>query len=191
MLKKSNINLYYYKFIKRGFMKKLNYLIVLFFTSFLLFSSCSDDESIVDKVEYTLTESLFTSASNSIQTNINNGNMAHNGNAEMSGNETFRDVFTNLSNVNSKANPGDIVTKYVYGKDENNGKGSLQVAFAMVKQMNGFGDEHGNWYWYIIPADQSGNLNFDSITLVANQSDCSGCHSGAGEENDYRFVYAY
>lgn len=169
-------------------MKKLNYLFVLFFASFLLFSSCSDDDD--NKVEYTLTESLFNSASNSIQTNINNGNMAHNGNSEMSGNETFRDVFTNLTNVNSKANPGDIITKYVYGKNENNEKGSLQVAFAMVKQMNGFGDEDGNWYWYIIPTDQEGNLNFNSITFVPNQSDCSGCHSGAGEGMDYRFVYA-
>lgn len=169
-------------------MKRFNYLISIFAISFLVvFTSCSEDDDDKDTaIEYSLTESLFNSATNAIQTNINTGAMAHNGNSTHSGTMTFRDVFTNMSDVSGTAKPGDIITKFVYGKDSTGAKGTLQMAFAMVKQEAGYGDADGNWYWYTLPANGN-NPDFSTIAKVDPQANCSGCHSGG--TSDHRFVF--
>lgn len=168
-------------------MKRFNYLLSIFAISFLLvFTSCSEDDNKDTAVEYNLTESLFNSATNAIQTNINNGNVgAHNGDATASGTMTFRDVYTNMTDVSGTAKPGDIITKYVHGKDSTGAKGALLVAFAMVKQEAGFGDDHGNWNWYMLP--NGNDTDFSTVSKVDPQTNCSGCHSGG--TSDYRFVF--
>jgi len=176
-------------------MKRFNYLLSIFAICFLVtFTSCKDDDDDKDDnaMEYVLTESLFNTADNAIQTNINTGALPHNGEPEQTGEDTFRDVFTNMSDVNGKATPGDIITKYIYGKDENGNKNANpSVAFAMVKQEAGFGDDSGNWYWYRIMANENGEIDFSTSTKM-DVEDCFTCHTGAGAgaENDYRFVYA-
>jgi hypothetical protein len=167
-------------------MKRFNYLLSIFAISFLLvFTSCSEDDDKDTAIEYKLTESLFSSATNPIQTNINTGAMAHNGDATASGTMTFRDVYTNMTDVSGTAKPGDIITKYVYGKDSTGAKGALMVAFAMVKQEAGNGDDDGNWYWYMLP--NGNDTDFSTVAKVDPQSNCSGCHSGGS--SDYRFVF--
>ena len=169
-------------------MKRFNYLLSIFAIAFLLvFTSCSedDDKDTDTAVEYNLTESLFNTATNAIQTNINTGAMAHNGDMNASGTMTFRDVYTNMSDVSGTAKPGDIITKFVYGKDSTGAKGALMVAFAMVKQEAGYGDDHGNWNWYMLP--DGNDTDFSTVSKVDPQANCSGCHSGG--TSDYRFVF--
>lgn len=170
-------------------MKRFNYLLGIVFLSFLFtVTSCTDDDDDNDndtEMEYILTSEMFNSASNAIELNINTGASAHNGTAQ-TGEDTFRDVYTNMTDVNGAAKPGDVITKFVYGKNENGEKSDLLVAFAMVKQESGFGDDHGNWYWYMLPAE-NGNPNLSNIALAGNQAMCSGCHAGAS--NDFRFVF--
>lgn len=174
-------------------MKRFNYLLSIFALSFLLtFTSCSDDDDDKDTaMEYVLTESMFNTATNAIQTNINNGARAHNGDSTMTGTDTFRDVFTNMSDVNGQASPGDIIIKRVYGKDENGDKNiNPSVAFAMVKQESGFGDDSGNWYWYRILSNESGEIDYSTSTKM-DIAACFSCHNNlAGAEKDYRFIYA-
>lgn len=170
-------------------MKNFYYFLAMILLSALVVTSCSedDDDDNDTAMEYTLTQALFLSASNDIQTNINTGAMAHNGNDTLNGTDTFRDVYTNMTDVNGTAMPGDVITKFVYGKDANGDKGALQVAFAMVKQESEFGADHGNWYWYNIMPDANGELDFSTMAMVENQAMCSGCHMAGS--SDYRYVF--
>lgn len=179
-------------------MKKLNYFLMLALISVgLLLHSCSDDDDDDNdsKVEpFEFTQAGLDAATTVLELDITGGTMAHNGNSEMTGDDTYRDVYSNMADASMASKEGDIITKRVYLKDSlGNKTGDPVVTFAMVKQAPGYDSTNGDWEWVMMPGaptatNPNGLLTGEGVmrgngTTMAN---CAACHSGG---TDYRFKF--
>jgi len=162
----------------------------------LLLHSCSDDDDDGDaKVEpFEFTQAGLDAATNVLELDITGGTMAHNGDPTMTGDDTFRDIYSNMADASMAATEGDIITKRVFMKDSlGNRTGDAVVTFAMVKHAPGYDSINGDWEWVMMPGaptttNPNGLLTGERVvrgngTAMAS---CAACHSGG---TDYRFKF--
>ena len=123
-------------------------LLYMVLISALIFglASCEDDDDDDDMpaTEVMLTQAMLDASTSLIAADLTGGNMAHNGDANQTGDDTYRDVYTSMADASAEAMPGDVITKLTFGKDmDGNKEMYAQVGFAMVKQEDGYNSGDG------------------------------------------------
>jgi hypothetical protein len=109
-----------------------------------LIVSCSDDDPTVD-TEFLATQADLNGANKSIMSDVTGGGFAHGG-SDPEGNDTYRDIFANRSDLSSLPK-GTIITKKTHARLSGDTKGDFMVAFAMIKRESGYNSDAGDWEW--------------------------------------------
>jgi len=185
-------------------MKRFSLLAVGTIIAALMFgmASCSDDDDdnndnnpvVIDAIE--LTQAMLDGSTSEIEIDVTGTDFPHGGPAGLTGDDTFRDIYTTMADGAASAQPGDVITKRTYVITDGVKAENPAVTFAMVKQEAGYNSEDGlgDWVWYSISSssitDYSTNPNglFENAAKVDDNTKCAGCHGGLGDE-DMRFTY--
>lgn len=161
------------------------------FLSFVALISCGSDDDGSDPKPVELTQAAFDSVSAPVALNVTGEqfgfDFAHNGNMELDGSATVRDVFSSNMSATDNIEPGAIKVKKVYMADENGEKisDSLQVIYAAFKRESGYYPEGVDWEYIVIDPSTVSEANPNGL-LPAPDSDnrgkiqkCGSCHFGA------------
>ncbi len=151
-----------------------------------LFVACSDDDDNNVDTEFVATQSDLNAATNSIMTNVTGGGFSHGG-TDPEGNDTYRDIFSNRTDLSSLPK-GTIIAKKTHARLDGDVKGDLMIAFAMVKREAGYDPDNQDWEWMKMPFDADNNYDTNPFGVIPDVSDtenrgklagCIGCHNGA------------
>lgn len=161
-------------------------------------SSCSKDDDDDEVQDYTLTQADLNATNNAFELDVTgspfgSSSIAHNGNPDMTADDTFRDIYTNLASNSDSPEIGTIISKHTFSKDADGNKADLLVTFAMIKRKSGYYADGGDWEYMVMPNDGSNdyatNPNGAIATLDENRgqlSNCAGCHAAGGD--DFLFI---
>jgi len=164
-------------------------VILLFAVAFcvILFSRCKDDDPepiVLSQETLNATDNLFKSETGS------DGafDIAHNG-QPTGGDSTIRDIFTSTGSA-PVIEPGTVVTKHTYAKNEDGSKGQLFVTFAMIKHLEGYSEVSNDWEYISMPNnDETVDYSVNPNGVLANAAvsgvpaadlNCVTCHAAAG-----------
>ncbi|MFW6276728.1 MAG: cytochrome P460 family protein [Bacteroidota bacterium] len=95
--------------------------------------------------------------------------------------------------MNNNFQPGDIIVKRTYKKNDDGSKGELLVTFAMMKHDEGYNPDGGEWEWAKMPAKgtdldmyPNGKLPAQDSKMRGKMQGCIDCHAKA-DGNDFVF----
>lgn len=179
-------------------MKRFLNLIYMVMIAALMVSitACSDDDDDDDEPQTIMvTQSDIDGVTTLAEGDITGAeyfDFSHNPNIPSS-DSTYRDVYTNMSNIGTTASPGDIVIKHVFKKNPDGSKGDLLGSVAMIKREAGYDAENGDWEYAALSLDGVDMMTNPNGLIAETEGDsrgkiqmCIGCHSGG--TSDYRWV---
>lgn len=160
-------------------------------------SSCSKDDDDDEVQDFTITQTDLDATTNAFELNVTGAtfgtsSIAHNGNPDMTADDTFRDIYTNLTNKSDNVEIGTIISKHTFAKNDDGSKGDLLVTFAMVKRKADYFADGGDWEYIMIPNDGSSDYEANPNGLLAGAggrgqlANCAGCHAAGGD--DFLFI---
>lgn len=175
--------------------KQLLSFIVLSLGVALFMSSCKNDNEDPDP-SYTLTQNDLNKSSDEVEKDITGKKYGEDvsiphGGSGLTFDDTYRDVYSNLSKSTSANDMGTIYTKRTYVKNADGSKGDLLVTFAMAKRESGYYAEGGDWEYVVMPNDGSNDYSVNPNGLLPPTSEtnmrgqlasCAGCHAKASDD---------
>lgn len=180
-------------------MKKISLLIttaILMGMSIQL-SSCSKDDDDDEVQDFTVTQADLDATISVFETDVTGAqygtsSIAHNGNPDMTADDTFRDIYTNLASNTDGIEIGTIIAKHTFAKNDDGTKGDLLATFAMVKRKANYFADGGDWEYMMIPNDGTSDYESNPNGLIASAAargeltSCGGCHAAGGD--DFLFI---